>query len=113
MIRVTRRQKCLVGAVAAKDNPDLAPQFRLPRPGASNQVFLTVARGMLEKASAQKDVLVPFQLFGTSHRIPITGSAVGGTDSLAPGLPPTRDRLRVDRRRRPSTRGRISSHVCD
>lgn len=69
MIRVTRRKKWRVGAVAAKDNTELAPQFRLPRTGPSNQVFLTAALGMLEKASAQKDLLVPFQLFRTSHRI--------------------------------------------
>src|SRR6267378_682151 len=41
-----------VGAVAAKGNTELAPQFQLPRAGASNQAFLTAARGMLEKASA-------------------------------------------------------------
>ena len=47
-----------VGAVAAKENPDLAVQFRLPNTGASNQAFLTAARGMLDKATAQKDLLV-------------------------------------------------------
>ena len=47
-----------LGAVAAKENPDLAVQFRLPRFSASNQAFLTAARGMLDKATAQKDLLV-------------------------------------------------------
>ena len=47
-----------VGAVAAKDNTELAPQFRLPRSSASNQAFLTMARVMLDKATAQKDLLV-------------------------------------------------------
>ena len=47
-----------VGAVAAKNNTELAPQFRLPRSGASNQTLLTAAHGMLDKATAQKDVLV-------------------------------------------------------
>ncbi len=47
-----------VGAVAAKGNTELAPQFQLPRAGASNQAFLTADRGMLEKATAQKDLLV-------------------------------------------------------
>jgi len=47
-----------VGAVAAKGNAELAPQFRLPPTGASHQVFLTAARGMLKKASAQKELLV-------------------------------------------------------
>ena len=52
------RYLAAVGAVAAKENTELAPQFRLPRTGASNQAFLTAARGMLEKASAQKELLV-------------------------------------------------------
>jgi hypothetical protein len=47
-----------VGAVAAKGHTELAPLFQLPRPGASNQAFLTAARGMLEKATAQKDLFV-------------------------------------------------------
>jgi len=47
-----------VGAVAAKGNTELAPQFQLPPAGASHQVFLTGARGMLEKASAQQELLV-------------------------------------------------------
>ena len=47
-----------VGAVAAKGNTELAPQFQPPPAGANNQTFLTAARGMLEKATAQKDLLV-------------------------------------------------------
>jgi len=47
-----------VGAVAAKGNTELAPQFQLRTNHASNQEFLTAARGMLEKATAQKDLLV-------------------------------------------------------
>ena len=54
-----------VGAVAAKGNTELAPQFRLPPTGASHQVFLTAARGMLEKASAQKELLVSRGMSGT------------------------------------------------
>src|SRR2546422_8339955 len=54
-----------VGAVAAKGNTELAPQFRLPPSGASHQVFLTAARGMLEKASAQKELLVSRGMSGT------------------------------------------------
>ena len=50
-----------VGAVAAKDHTDLAAQFRL-RPDAPNLVLLTEARGMLEKASSQKDLLVSLGL---------------------------------------------------
>ena len=46
-----------VGAVAAKENVELGAQFRLPL-HAANHAFLTVARGMLEKATAEKDLLV-------------------------------------------------------
>ncbi len=47
-----------VGAVAAKESPELAAQFKPPRPGLSQQALLTAARGMLEEATAQKDLLV-------------------------------------------------------
>src|SRR5690349_1572025 len=47
-----------VGAVAAKGNTELAPQFQLRTNHASNQDFLTAARGMLQQATAQKDLLV-------------------------------------------------------
>lgn len=48
----------MIGAVAAKQDPDLAVQFRLPGLGASNHSFLTAARGMLDKANARRDLLV-------------------------------------------------------
>jgi hypothetical protein len=47
-----------VGAAAARDNTELAAQFRLPKPRGGNQVFVTWARGMVDKATALKDVLV-------------------------------------------------------
>lgn len=47
-----------VGAAVARENPELVAQFRLPKPPGSNQAFLTMARGMLEKATALKEVLV-------------------------------------------------------
>ncbi len=47
-----------VGAVAAKQNPELAVQLQLPPANASHQALLTVVRGMLEKATAQKDLFV-------------------------------------------------------
>ena len=50
-----------VGAVAAKEHTELAAQFQL-RPNAPHQVLLTAARGMLDKASAQKDLLVSLGL---------------------------------------------------
>lgn len=46
-----------VGGVAASENTELAAQFRLPRVGP-NQAFVTMARGMLEKATAHKELLV-------------------------------------------------------
>lgn len=48
----------MIGAVAANQDPDLALQFRLPSLGASNHTFLTAARGMLDKATARRDLLV-------------------------------------------------------
>ena len=47
-----------VAAVAAKETAELAVQFQVPPSNASNQALLTMARGMLEKATAHKDVLV-------------------------------------------------------
>lgn len=35
-----------VGALVAQDAPDLGAPFRLPRGNASNQAFLTAARGL-------------------------------------------------------------------
>lgn len=62
-VRRTLQSKLLrylsaVGAAAARENTELGAQFRLPKPRGSNQAFLTMARGMLDKATAQKDVLV-------------------------------------------------------
>lgn len=52
------RYVAAVGAVAAQDEPQLAPQFRMPSPGASYQAFLTGARDLLEKTTAHKELLV-------------------------------------------------------
>ena len=46
-----------VGGVAANEDAELGAQFRLPRVGP-NQAFVTMSRGMLEKAIAHKDLLV-------------------------------------------------------
>jgi hypothetical protein len=51
------RYLAAVGAVAAKENGALAAQFRLPRTRATNQAFVTLARGMLEQATAQQQLL--------------------------------------------------------
>jgi hypothetical protein len=45
------------GVGAASENVELAVQFRLPRVGP-NQAFVTMARGMLEKATVHKELLV-------------------------------------------------------
>src|SRR5262245_33476283 len=46
-----------VGRVAANENAELGAQFRLPRVGP-NQPFVTMVRGMLEQATAHKELLV-------------------------------------------------------
>lgn len=47
-----------VATVAARENTDLLLKFRIPPKGASNQAFLSAARGILVKATAQREVLV-------------------------------------------------------
>jgi hypothetical protein len=47
-----------VATVAGKENAELATQFRLPRTQATNQAFVTLCQGMLEKATEQKALLV-------------------------------------------------------
>jgi hypothetical protein len=47
-----------VGVAAARENTELAAEFRIPNRRGSNQAFITMARGMLNKATAVKDVLV-------------------------------------------------------
>jgi hypothetical protein len=53
-----------VGNLAAKDRRELAEQFRLPEDTASHEAFLNGVKGLLEKAGAQKDLLVSM---GMSH----------------------------------------------
>jgi hypothetical protein len=48
----------VVGRVAAKEKGELANQFPLPASNGSHQALLTAARTTLEKATAQRDVLV-------------------------------------------------------
>lgn len=47
-----------VGRLAANENAELGQEFRLPRVGPPNQSFVIMARGMLEKATANKVLLV-------------------------------------------------------
>ena len=46
-----------VGSVAANENTELGAQFRVP-PVGPNQAFVTMARGLLEKATEHKELLV-------------------------------------------------------
>lgn len=47
-----------MGRVAAKQKGELANEFPLPASNASHKALLTVGRASLDKATAQKDVLV-------------------------------------------------------
>lgn len=47
-----------VGAVAATQNAELAEQFRMPSPNSTHQALLTMSRAILERATAQKELLV-------------------------------------------------------
>ena len=47
-----------VGAVVATQNAELAEQFRMPSANATHQALLTTSRAILEKATAQKELLV-------------------------------------------------------
>jgi len=47
-----------VGRVAAQENTELGAHFRLPATRATNQALLTLGRGMLQKATEEKDLLV-------------------------------------------------------
>lgn len=48
----------VVGDVAATQNAELAEQFRMPPSNATRQALLTMSRAILEKATAQKALLV-------------------------------------------------------
>jgi hypothetical protein len=48
----------VVGEVAATQNAELAEQFRMPPSNATRQALLTMSRAILEKATAQKALLV-------------------------------------------------------
>ena len=48
----------VVGAVAASKDAELAEQFRMPPANATHQALLTMSRAILERATAQKELLV-------------------------------------------------------
>jgi len=47
-----------LGALVETENGELAVQFQFPPSNSSHQALVTAGRGMLEQASAQKDVLL-------------------------------------------------------
>ena len=47
-----------VGAVVGTPNAELAEQFRMPPPNTTHQGLLTMSRAILERATAQKELLV-------------------------------------------------------
>ena len=47
-----------LGGLVESENGELAVQFQFPPANASQQALLTAGRGMLDKATAQKDVLL-------------------------------------------------------
>lgn len=47
-----------VSAVAVKENEQMATEFQMPPSNASHQAFITMARGMLEKATVHKELLL-------------------------------------------------------
>src|SRR5260370_32738196 len=47
-----------VGAVVGTQNAELAEQFRMPPPNTTHQGLLTMSRAILERAMAQKELLV-------------------------------------------------------
>jgi hypothetical protein len=47
-----------VSQAAAKENPDLLAQFQMPHLKVNHRVFVAAVRGLMEKASEQKDLLV-------------------------------------------------------
>jgi alkyl sulfatase BDS1-like metallo-beta-lactamase superfamily hydrolase len=65
----------VVGAVAATQNAELAQQFRMPPANATHQALLTTSRAILEKATAQKEVLVSLGM--SEHVLEELATALG------------------------------------
>jgi hypothetical protein len=62
-VRVALQRKLLrylagVGVVAARENAQLAAEFRLPQNRVTDLAFITLAKGMLEKATAHQELLM-------------------------------------------------------
>jgi len=86
-------------------------QFRLPRIGASNQAFLTAARGMLDKATAQKDLLVSLGM--SASLLDDLAAALGQFEKTLEATRAGRARSCRRERRSPVRRYRRSPSRCD
>ena len=65
----------VVGAVAATKNAELAEQFRMPPLNATHQALLTMSRAILEKATAQKELLASLGM--SEHVLDELAAALG------------------------------------
>ncbi len=65
----------VVGAVAATRNAELAEQFRMPPSNATHQALLTMSRAILDKATAQKELLVSLGM--SEHVLEELATALG------------------------------------
>ncbi len=65
----------VVGAVAATQNAELAEQFLMPPPNATHQALLTMSRAILDKATAQKELLVSLGM--SEHVLEELATALG------------------------------------
>ena len=65
----------VVGAVATTQDAELAEQFRMPPANATHQELLTMSRAILEKATAQKELLVKLGM--SEHVLEELATALG------------------------------------
>src|SRR5438045_4986497 len=65
----------VVGAVAASKDAELAEQFRMPPANATHQALLTMTRAILERATAQKELLVSLGM--SEHVLDELATALG------------------------------------
>ena len=65
----------VVGAVAASKDAELAEQFRMPPANATHQALLTMSRAILERATAQKELLVSLGM--SEHVLDELATALG------------------------------------
>ena len=59
------RHLVTIAGSAAREKPELGERFELPSPNASNKLFRTVARKMLEQGQAERELLLKHGLAAT------------------------------------------------